>query len=239
MIKYHQNGIEPEYGKDHMLTNNWDQNKDYKNEYVNVHFRIEIQCLFDNFNKEEQNLFYNEVKSVLKRLGWKMKDNSEQWHCGYIVKGKQALYIHPQDFNGEILKNDVKYIAEALEKHNSFYLRWVDLYETVYDISDNKYKEYLKSKNNVIQKMLFEFCKTTRTNKFYNVFDICRKVSNNIRLVRLGLNDGRNFGSGQTIEYVQNIIKKMAAIGYLVLTKDNNYVRSINKTEQKHLKLIV
>lgn len=40
-LKYHQNGIGREYGEDHTLTNNWNPDADYGNEYVNVYFRID------------------------------------------------------------------------------------------------------------------------------------------------------------------------------------------------------
>lgn len=39
-IKYHQNGVGREYGADHTLTNNWNPDADYGNEYVSVYFRI-------------------------------------------------------------------------------------------------------------------------------------------------------------------------------------------------------
>ena len=40
-IKYHQNGVGYEYGADHTLTDNWNPDVDYGNEYVNVYFRID------------------------------------------------------------------------------------------------------------------------------------------------------------------------------------------------------
>ena len=48
------------------------------------------------------------------------------------------------------MKNDIKEIAEALEKRESFYLRYVDLYETVYDITDQEYEEILTRKDEEI-----------------------------------------------------------------------------------------
>lgn len=42
-IKYHQNGIKNEYRVDHQLTNNWNPDEDYGNEYVNVYFRMETK----------------------------------------------------------------------------------------------------------------------------------------------------------------------------------------------------
>lgn len=243
MIKYHQNGIEPEYGEDHTLTNNWNPDKDYNNEYVNVYFRIEAKSYqYPSFSfSEEDNLdFYNEMRTALKPLGWAMKDKSDRWYCGYITKGKQTLYLHPQNFSGEILKNEVKQIAEALEKHKTFFLRWVDLYDTVYDITDDEYEKFLTTKDNEIRRLLFENCKTKRVNQFIFTFDVCRRIADKIRLRRLGLKDGRNGGGGQTIGYIQKNIETMINEGFLVSTMMSGcmYIRSINKTEQKKLKLI-
>jgi hypothetical protein len=89
---------------------------------------------------------------------------------------------------------------------------------------------------------LFEKCQTARTNKFYYIFDVARSLADNYRLTRIGLNDGRNYGSGQTIEHIVKIIEQMITENYLVSFTDNNgnkLVRSINKTEQKKLKLNV
>ncbi|MDR1707434.1 MAG: hypothetical protein LBR46_05470 [Prevotella sp.] len=158
-----------------------------------------------------------------------------------VSKGMQHLYLHPQDFSGEVLKNEVKQIVEALQKHNTFYLRWVDLYETVYDISDTEYEEYLVKKDEEIRKVLFEQCQTKRTNKYFYVFDVCRNLAEKVRLRRVGLNDGRNSGSGQTIEHIKEIIDKMIIEGLLVSVEinGNKCVRSLNKTEQKKLKLMI
>lgn len=40
-IKYHQYGLGYEYGEDHALTNNWNPDEDYGNEYSNVYFNID------------------------------------------------------------------------------------------------------------------------------------------------------------------------------------------------------
>lgn len=242
VIKYHQNGIGNEYGADHKLTNNWNPDYDYGNEYVNIYFRIEAPgyCYPSfSFNEEEEKSFYAEVKKSLQPLGWQSGEDTEDWHCVYIKKGKQHLYLHPQNFSGEVLKNEVKQIAEALQRHNTFYLRWIDLYDTVYDISDSEYEEYLISKEAEIRKTLFDNFTTTRANKFYYVFDVCRSLADKFRLRRIGLSDGRNSGSGQTIEFIEKVIDKMLQEGLLfgAGNKEGKLVRSLNKTEQKKLKL--
>lgn len=238
-IKYHQNGIGYEYGADGKLTDNWNPDGDYGNEYVSVYFRINTPSYhynngFDTTANKES--WCAEASALIKSFGI-LED------CGYTVehsKDKRAyLYAHPQNISGVILKNDVKKIAEAISKMEYSSIRWVDLYETVYVISDEEYEEYLDSKQEEIRKALFEISATTRTTKYYIAFDVARHIADKIRLNRLGLNDGKNHGGGQTIDYILKVADKMIEEGYLksFVAGDIKHIRSINKTEQKKLKL--
>lgn len=243
-IKYHQNGTGNEYGADHQLTNNWDPDKDYGKEYVNVYFRMETTGYgFPSFNftEEDRKAFDLEITEVFASLGWKCEESTYGGSCATWYKGKQHLYLHPQNFSGEVLKNEVKQIAETLEKRNTFYLRWVDLYETVYDMTDQEYEEILSQKDEDIKKTLLENSKTTRTSKYYYAFDIARSLANKFRLSRIGDNDGRNYGTGQTIKHILKVIQYLIEEGYLVSAVKNDIllIRTINKTEQKQRKLFV
>jgi len=237
-IKYHQNGIGNEYGSDHTLTNNWNSSCNYGNEYVNVHFRIETKG-YDYpsfcFTEEDRNAFDTELAKVFNALGWKCEEEVYNGNCSTWTKGKQHLYLHPQDFSGEVLKNEVKQIAEALEKNDTFYLRWVDLYETVYDITDAEYEEFLSSIKEQIRNAILKNCKTTRTNKYCYSSDIIRFISNKFGIKRIG----KEKCSGIIMPYIWKIMESLIEEGYLVAAKENELVRTINKTEQKQKKLFV
>ena len=68
---------------------------------------------------------------------------------------------------------------------------------------------------------------------------MARHIADIVRLYRLGLNDGRNYGGGQTIDYILKVAEEMIEDGYLKYFEDGNgkYIRSLNKTEQKKMKL--
>jgi len=241
-IKYHQNGIGDEYGEDGTLKNNWNPDSDYGNEYVDVHFRIDAdyyQYPFNNYTQEQKQEFNDEARKVLENLGWKTEKEVNSSYCADMTNGEQHLYLHPQDFSGEVLKTDVMKIAEALENNKTFKLRWVDLYKTVYDITDQEYEDYLKTKDAEIRVSLFEKCKTTRVNRFYYVLDMARNLADTYRLARINCNDGKNHGTGQAIEHIVKIIEQMEKENYLISTMDkgSRCVRSINKTEQRKLKI--
>lgn len=238
-IKYHQYGIGNEYGDDHTLTNNWNPNMDYGNEYVHVYFNIDTPTYHyergfsstedrDSWNTEASNIISS--FGIMEDSGYKVDNGKEK--CAY-------LYAHPQNISGVILKNDVQKIAEAVNNMKLSSIRWVDLYETVYVISDSEYNEYLDGRKDEIRKALFEKSATTRTTKYYTAFDVARNIAGIVRLNRLGHNDGKNYGSGQTIEYILKVADEMIAEGYLKYFERDGikYIRSLNKTEQKQSKL--
>ena len=235
-IKYHQWGTGNEYGLNLELTDNWNPNADYGNEYVSVYFRIDTplydDCSYDFKSDEDSEKQHTETSELIKSFG--VMDGSR-----YDIersKEKQAyLYAHPQSISGVILKNDIKRIAEAISKMELSSICWVDLYETVYVISDDEYAEYLNGKKEEIRKVLFEESATTRTTKYYNIFDVARSLADKFRLNRLGINDGKNYGSGQTIKYILNVANEMIEEGYLKFFERDGekYIRSLNKTEQK------
>ncbi len=237
-IKYHQNGIGNEYGADHTLTNNWNPDCDYGNEYVNVYFRMETKGYgypTFTFSEEDRNAFDTELFKVFTALGWKCKEETCNGRCSTWIKGKSHLYLHPQDFSGEVLKNEVKQIAEALENNNSFYLRWVDLYETVYDVTDAEYEKILSSKDEQIRNAILENCKTARTNKYCYSSSIIRFLSEKFGIKQIG----KEKCSGIIIPYIWKIMELLIEEGYLVAARDKELVRTINKTEQKQKKLFI
>ena len=205
-IKYHQNGVGNEYGTDGKLTDNWNPSADYGNEYVRVFIRIETPN-FDNtngfFNSNiDREAFYTEAGNVLKSFGIIEDSGFRVEHS----EEKQAyLYIHPQNISGVIKKNDVKKIAEAFDGLKTCKVRWVDLYKTVYVMTDAEYNEYLTTRKADIRKLLFEKSKTPRINKFYYICGVMHDIADKIRLERLGYQDGKNYGdgySGETVQYI-------------------------------------
>ena len=222
------------------ISDNWNPDADYGNEYVRVHFRIDTPTFdtFDGFFKsnEDRDNWNNEADNLIKSLGI-LQDS------GFKVensKEKQAyLYTHPQDISGVIRKNDVKRVAEAIDSMELSSIRWVDLFETIYVISNEEYEEYLNGKREAIRKELFTVAATARTTKYCRAFDVVRSLADKFRLNRLGLNDGKNCGSGQTIEYILNVANDMIDEGLLKSFERNGekYIRSLNKTEQKQMKI--
>lgn len=227
------------YGSDGKQANNWNPDCDYGNEYVRVYFRIDTPSYHysNGFDTEDNRNKWNAEASHLIESFGILED------CGYAVehsKDKRAyLHAHPQEISGVVLKNDVRKITEAISSMELSSIRWVDLYETVYDITDEEYSEILTTKNDEIRSAILDVCKTTRTTKFCYVEEVVRVLSNRFRLRRIGENDGRTHGIGQTGKHITKIINSLVSEGYLVSAGDGELVRTINKAEQKKAKLFI
>jgi len=151
------------------------------------------------------------------------------------------LYLHPQNFSGEVLKNEIKTVAEALLNRTSFKLRWVDLYETVYDMTDGEYEELLKTKETDIRDVILMHCKTKRRDLFYNVTDVLYTLTKRFSVPRIGIKENQYGSMGQTSMFIQHLIEDLIEKGYLisVTSPGRMLVRTINRTEQKQRKLYV
>lgn len=237
-IKYHQNGIGWDYDADGKLTDNWDPSLDYGNEYVKVYFRLGTPSysslsFFGFETQEAKAAWHDEASAVLKSLG--IRED-----CGYDVERSQEkeayLYPHPQNISGVVRKNDVQKIAEAISTMKLSALLWVDLYETVYVMSDSEYTAYLETRKAEIHQKLFAESQTNRVNTYVNSFDAASYIASCIMLHRLG-DDNRT--KAITVNYILSEADKMADSGYLkTITNDTGkYIRSLNKTEQRKAKL--
>lgn len=247
-IKYHDNKHGVQYGEDHKLTNNWNAEANYKdNEYIDVHFRIETPSYYNSqygvgfANDTDRANFFCEITKIFKALGWNIREENMFGSCPNVTHGKSHLYLHPQDISGEVKKNEVKSIAEALRQNKYFSMRWVDLYDDVYDITDNEYIEYLNTKKEEIKRLLLKSCKTTRTHLFVDCGVVAFNLADRVRLHRINDKDGYYAQRGFTANYINSVADELIEQGYLVLAKrtDVKLIRTINKTEQKKLKLFI
>jgi len=222
----------------------WNPDADYGNEYAKVHFCIETTGYKHPefaFSKENGDAFDREVKDIFHALGWNCETNAYAGRCSTWTNGESHLYMHPQDFSGEVLKNEIKTVAEALSDAKVFKLKVVNIYETVYDITDEEYEAILSLKDEKIREVLLHVCKTTRTYNFYRAEDVAFKVAKKFRTPRVGNSDGKNGGMGQTAKHILSVIETLVSEGYLISNVQGNniLIRTINKSEQKqrHLKV--
>ena len=122
-----------------------------------------------------------------------------------------------------------------MEKRNTFYLRWVDLYETVYDMSDEEYNAVLYQRYEEMKKVILEACRTRRVTSYCYTEEVIRKLSYRYGIKRVG----KEKNSEIMAAYIEKIIKSLITEGYLITAKDGKMIRTINKSEQKQRKIFI
>ena len=97
----------------------------------------------------------------------------------------------------------------------------------------------MNSKRDEIRKTLFEKSATPRTTRYYMAFDVASDIAGNTSINILRLQDGASYSSGKAITYILKVVKEMIDEGHLISVEENDtlYIRSLNKTEQKKLKI--
>ena len=243
-IRYHDNTAPNGADMGRGISDNWDSTADYGNEYVDAHFRINTPAYdpYKRWSEEDIAQFDAESLAVFDKLGWIVAESRNSGSCATIRKDKSSLYLHPQDFSGEVLKSEVVSIAEALTGAVSFSLQWVDLYTTIYDMTDEAYYAYLDGQEERIKAEVLKSSVTTRRSRFYRDYDVACHVASIVRLRRIGEDDGRYGGAGKTANHIIGVIDKLIADGFLTTATSKNgarLIRTINKTEQKQKKLYV
>jgi len=231
----------------------WNPNGEYAdNEYARVYFRIDtpsyrqkdryepgFRYFSDATGKSyspDKDAWDKEIRDLFFSLGWTGK-------YAEFTKGKQHLYMHPDEVVGTVLKNEIHTIAEALEKNRLFSLRWVDVYEDVYDISDDEYLEMLREKKDRAKALILSSAKTAQRKLFYKSGAIVEAVGRAIHLPRVGLTDTSGYCPGDQKElaylFTLDVIKELIILGYLDKFEREGelYIRTLNKTEQKKAKI--
>ena len=230
------------YGADGQLLDNWDPDHDYGTEYARVYFRINCPLYMRgkislSFDSEADHLtFDRDVEEVFTKLGWTVDHLPNNGVCMEVSKEGQSLYLHPQSFSGVVKKNEIKHIAEELRFNKTFKLEWVDVYDTVYDITDDEYKRMLLRKKEAARDMILNLAKTKRRNEFVSLYHVAEKVGNKVNVLRIGAKAG--YLDKMTRDFVLGLVKELIEEG-LIIPDGTNAIRSANKTELRKLKKTV
>ena len=243
-IKYYDQSA-----RDYTFRKFWNPDGDFSvNDYVKAYFRIDTPT-YDMTGRgkiwtdEEKTSWKNEIDECFKSLGWNDPAHSVSRLSEYTC-GKQHLYMHPADISGTVRKSEVRRIAEALENHKTFSLRYVDVYEDVFDLTDDEYRAMLEENREYTKAVLVNCCKTARRTLFHRADQVIDEIGYRIAVPRIGLTDypGRSSSDENELAYafVADVIRELAEIGYLVsvVSGDNtHYIRTPNKSEQKTAKI--
>ncbi len=208
--------------------------------YFNTYFRVNtIGYDFNKgFNQSDSEKFNSEVIDIFTKNGWSIKKEKYNHGCTTMIKGNQSLYMHPQSFSGIVKESDIPLIKEFAKHAETFEIYHTDTYEEIHDIDNDSYTEYLKERKNEIRGNLLKLLRTTRKHLFVvDMYEVTKQSLKGIKLKRLC--DETTMVNSVESDFILSIIEQLVQVGYVVKSETSRGLgyRTINKTEQKQLKV--
>lgn len=142
--------------------------------YKQVYFRINTPSYYHKGGvgfptPEDSAKFQRSTLDIFLAAGWQVEGKEVKpgsGRCNEVCKDKQKLYLHPQQISGIVDESQIKDIENILKGSDVFTLAKTDVYEEVFDLSDEEYLGVLESKREEIKKDLLVAFQTKRRNLF-------------------------------------------------------------------------
>lgn len=216
--------------------------------YKRVYFRINTPSYYKRKygigfeNQEAKDYFNSHATELFLSDGWEVKEKRTSGGCSEVIKDKQELYLHPQSFSGVVSEENIKYIEQLLSDSSLFKFEKTDIFKEVFDLSDDEYISLLKSKQVEIEREILENYKTKRRNLYItDIWTPLQKVLDNYRIERLDHYVGVYSSSDIDYQFILEIFEDLVKAKKIVTAncKSSPGYRTINKTEQKELKIVI
>ncbi|MDD4779206.1 MAG: hypothetical protein PHT02_01190 [Tissierellia bacterium] len=214
--------------------------------YKHVYFRINTPMYYKAkygvgfANNEDKDLFNKLVTEIFIKDGWEVKkERVTSSSCPTVIKDKQELYLHPQSLSGVIEENNIIHIENLINNSDIFKFEITDIYEDVFDLSDEDYIEILKSKRAEIEVDLLETFKTKRSNLYItNLWTAINRVLDKYRIKRLSHYIGVISSDNIDVQFMYRIVENLRKSGKIITaeTRNGEGYRTANKKEMKELK---
>lgn len=142
--------------------------------YKQVYFRINTPSYYSRNGvgfqtPEAGERFHRLALNLFLTAGWQLEGKEVRpgsGHCNRVHKDKQRLYLHPQSFSGIVDEGQIGDIESILRNNDVFVFTNTDVYDEIFDLSDEEYIGVLESKRAEIEKDLLTAFKTKRRNLF-------------------------------------------------------------------------
>jgi len=178
---------------------------------------------------EDGELFKKSITDLFLNNGWEIKKERFNSGCNTVTKDKQELYLHPQQVSGIVIEENIP-IIENLLNNDLFTFRNTDIYEEVFDITDDEYMSILQSKRVEIEQDILTIYKTKRKNLFItDGWNPLQKVLSKYRIKRLLNYIGVYSSNDLDMHYIYELFKNMVAENKIVTanTKHGTGYRSV------------
>jgi len=195
--------------------------------YKRVFFRINTPSYRTKngigFQGQDGKKFDNEAVNLFVNDGWDVKKRSDNGRCSTVTKAKQELYLHPDHFSGVAVKENIPHIEQVIKSGKLFTPRWTDVYDEVFDMTDEEYLELLQSKKAEIEQDLLEKFQTKRSNLYItSSWNGVNSVYSKHHLKRLSSYVGVYSSSDPDWQFIEKIFNELVNEGRIVTAETKN-----------------
>jgi hypothetical protein len=162
------------------------------NNYKHVYFRINTPSYYKakyGVGFEDQNaseVFDKAATNIFLNTGWQIKKEKYNGGCTGVIKDKQELYLHPQSFSGVVKGENIPEIEALLSNSEMFKFERTDIYEDLFDMTDEEYINMLKEKTKEIRNDILKTFKTKKSNLYItDTWTPLQNVLKNYRVKRI------------------------------------------------------
>ena len=173
-----------------------------------------------------------ETSELFEKLGWSIKQgDTGRGICDSALKGKQELYLHPMEFSGVILAEEIPGIEKMLRTAKTFRLRETRCFDRYEDMSDEAYAAYLDEHREEMIGAILSAYTTKRRNLFVSG-DISERIGKPFRVLRLASKDQRG---DMAYDRVKQLTEELITDGRLVTaqTRRGRGVRTTLPVDRK------
>ncbi len=189
--------------------------------YRQVYFRIDSRYVYGEGwadDKEAAAAFHNEARRLFQSAGWAIQASPISSGCDTAIKGQQELYLHPMNFSGVILEEEIPGIESLLAQATTFQCRGIDCYEKYLELSDEDYWALLETQKDEIAAAILERYRTKRRN-LYKVGEAATGIAQRFTVHRLCDKEGNR---NKANLYVSQLVEELIADGRLLTAKTKN-----------------
>lgn len=197
--------------------------------YKKVYFRINTPSYYKakygvGFeNQEASTLFKTIAENIFLNDGWEIKEKKYTIGCTTLIKDKQELYLHPQSFSGVVREDNILYIENLLSNNNMFRFERTDIYDEVFDMSDEDYINKLKEHQEEIEREILDKFKTKRRNLYVSsTWTPLNTILSKYKIKRLTQYMGAITSDDIDIKWIDKVFEKLISEKKIVTAKVRN-----------------
>jgi hypothetical protein len=204
-------------------------NANVAGKYSNTHFRIDKNG-YDGSGRNQWSdgvraAYEAELAAILTANGWRIEESDKLHSARHATKGRNFLYLHPQDFSGVCENSERESLYKALAKAETFVCHSVDVYAEVYDMTDEELAEKLSSEKDTIESELLEAFATKRSNLYITTVGAHGadgRIAKQHSVKRLAMGDKRSFNGvdsrtdGICVKFVGDIFRSLVDSGRII-----------------------